>query len=184
KTPEPIKKSLENSKKSKSTIGLVSTSTHNEESGFLKSNINHSKSLNFVKSNESINAVSSSSALNILLSSKSSNQVNKSSLAPVSTDRRASLTLPNQNKLSEPSTIKRTSIGKIPEQTISSGYSIDYQSNIPTTMTKTTADIEHQKDQPLYKRQLSKTLDNITSIANKNKHQHEQVISSSTISKR
>ncbi|CAF0872645.1 unnamed protein product [Rotaria sp. Silwood1] len=182
-TSEPIKKSLENSIKSKSTIGLVSTSTDNEGHDSLNSNVNHSKSLNLVKSDESINSVASSSKSKNLLSSKLSNTVNKSNSASVPTDRRASLTLPNQNKLPEPSTTKRTSIAKIPEQTVLSQHFVN-QSNIPTTKTKTEAEIANKKDQPLYKRQLSKTLDNVTSILNKNKHQLEHVTSSPTISKR
>lgn len=44
------------------------------------------------------------------------------------------------------------------------------RTSIPISSSKTEAEIEHQKDQPLYKRQLSKTLDNVTSLNNKMKH--------------
>lgn len=50
----------------------------------------------------------------------------------------------------------------------------------PVIPNKSEAQIEHQKDQPLYKRQLSKTLDNGAASASalaaatlKNKHSHE-----------
>jgi len=63
-----------------------------------------------------------------------------------------------------PSVSRRTSQSKTPERPI-----------IPTTTTttKTEEEIEHQKDQPLYKRQLSKTLDNNTSTTTKSKHPYE-----------
>lgn len=179
KTPEPIRKSLENSIKSKSSLELVSTSTNNERRNSLHTNVNHSKASVLAKSNELINCISpclSSSSSNILLSPKPSTTMKRSSLIPVSTmDRRASLTLIDRDILLEPSLTKRT---------VSPKPSVN-QSNIPKSKTKTEAEIEHQKDQPLYKRQLSKTLDNLTSMTNKNKHQNEHTtISSNTMLKR
>jgi hypothetical protein len=86
--------------------------------------------------------------------SKNSN-VNHSTISnPVKTNqtsdtlKRFSLTSNDQTKSFEESSIKRTSVS--------------------TTTNKTEAQIEYQKDQPLYKRQLSKTLDNTTSITSKN----------------
>jgi len=157
KTPEPLRKTLENSTKSKSTSGLISTMMHNERNDSLNSNVNHSTSLNPVNSTKS----NSQSSSNILLSSKLSDTI-----------KRSSLTSKDRSKSPEPSSIKRTSIIKPTEQTLLSTLS-SKRSSIPTTPTKTIAEIEHQKDQPLYKRQLSKTLDNTTSLANKTKHQHE-----------
>jgi len=48
------------------------------------------------------------------------------------------------------------------------------RASIPTMAhsTKTEAEIEHQKDQPLYKRQLSKTLDNHSTTNSKSKHSY------------
>ena len=37
----------------------------------------------------------------------------------------------------------------------------------------TSSKTEHQKDQPLYKRQLSKSLENAAAATQKNKHSHE-----------
>jgi len=150
KTPQSIKNSLENSTKSKSTIELVSTSMNNERRDSLTSNVNHSTFLKPVKSTPSIESLSkSSSSSNILLLSKSPETVKRSSLTPISTDRQS------------------INITKTTERTISPTPSIKSQ-NIPTATTKTVAEIEHQKDQPLYKRQLSKTLDTATTSATKN----------------
>ncbi|CAF1013803.1 unnamed protein product [Rotaria magnacalcarata] len=182
KTPEPIRKSLENSIRSKSSLELVSTSTNNERRNSLHANVNHSKSLILVKSNESINCISpclSSSSSNILLSPK-----------PSTTMKRSSLILIDRDILLEPSLTERTSITKTTttttttKRTVSPKASVN-QLNISKSMTKTDAEIEHQKYQPLYKRQLSKTLDNPTSMTNKNKHQNEHTtISSNTMLKR
>jgi len=49
-----------------------------------------------------------------------------------------------------------------------------------TKPTKTNAQIEQQKDQPLYKRQSSKTLDNPTSTLSKNKQQNETIKTTTT----
>jgi hypothetical protein len=160
KTPQ----SIGNSTKSKSTIELVSTSMNNERRDSLTSNVNHSTSLKPVKSTLSIESLSkSSSSSNILLLSKSPETVKRSSLTPISTDRQSILTSKDRSISPKPS-IK--------------------SQNIPTGTTKSVAEIEHQKDQPLYKRQLSKTLDNATSIANKSKHQHELIATSTIASKR
>jgi hypothetical protein len=217
KTPEPTRKNLENSTKSKSSIALVSVPTTNERRDSLTSNVNHSTSLNPVKS------------LSQSLSSKSPEIIKRSSLISISIDPRSSLSSKDRSKSPEPSSIKRLSITKTPERnvspgpssirrlsitktpersvspgaspmkrisvtktperSVSPGSSIRRTSGTKTpeqtspallikrpsisTTTKTEAQIEHQKDQPLYKRQLSKTLDNVTSMTNKNKHQHE-----------
>ena len=50
------------------------------------------------------------------------------------------------------------------------------RTSMTTTTTKTEAEIEHQKDQPLYKRQPSKPLDNPTSMTNRIKQLHESSI--------
>ena len=186
KTPEPERKSLENSTKSRSSVTLVSMPTFNERRNSFISNVNHSISLNPVKSDQS--------------SSKSPEMIKRSSLTPVSNDqRRSSLTSKDRSISPEPSSIKQISITKTPERSVSpaptlkqtnlttttpkqtSASPILKRQSIPTTTTtlKTEAEIEHQKDQPLYKRQLSKTLDTATSMANKTKHQHE-LLSTST----
>ncbi|CAF3317793.1 unnamed protein product [Rotaria socialis] len=177
KTPEPVRKSLENSIKSKSSLELVSTSTNHERRNSLNTNVNHSKSSILVESNESINCISpclSSSSSNILLSPK-----------PSTTMKRSSLTLIDRDILLEPSLTERISTTTTTKKRIVSPEASANQLNISKSMTKTEAEIEHQKDQPLYKRQLSKTLDSPTSMANKNKHQNEHTtISSNTMLKR
>jgi hypothetical protein len=154
KTPEPLRKTLENSSKSKSSVGLVSTLTYNERRDSFNSNVNHSTSLNPVKSN-------SQSSLTTLSSSQSPDTIKQSSLISK-----------NRSKSPSPSLSKRTSIIKTTTEQPMSQTLSSKQTNIPTSTTKTVAEIEHQKDQPLYKRQLSKTLDN---VANKNKYQQQEL---------
>lgn len=149
KTPEPIRKSPENSLKSKSNSGHISIPVNNERRDSLNVNVNHSTLSNSVKSN----SLSPSTTNNL-----STNPVKRSSLTPN-----------DRSKSPSPSPIKRISIIKTPERSISPIPS-PKPSSIPI---KTEAEIEHQKDQPLYKRQLSKTLDNATSLTNKHKHQQE-----------
>jgi hypothetical protein len=157
---------------------------NNERRDSLTSNVNHSTFLKPVKSTPSIESLSkSSSSSNILLLSKSPETVKRSSLTPISTDRQSSLTSKDRSISPQPSSLQSINITKTTERTIPSTPSIKSQ-NIPTATTKTVAEIEHQKDQPLYKRQLSKTLDNATSIAIKNKHQHELIATSTIASKR
>lgn len=185
-TLQPIRKSLENSKKSKSTIGIASTITLDEQINHSNSNVNHSKSENLVKPNELTNSVypsSSPSSSNISLPSESFNSLKRSSLTPVNNDRRTIAASTGRNKSLEPLSVKQTSVTIITEQPTLPTSSTQ-QSSIKTMTTKTEAEIEHQKDQPLYKRQLSKTLDNSTPITNKNRHQHEHSTSSPTMTKR
>jgi hypothetical protein len=75
----------------------------------------------------------------------------------------------DRKKSPELSSIKRPNITKTTEHPLSPSK----HASIPTHIIKTEAQIELQKDQPLYKRQLSKTLENATSMGNKIKHQHE-----------
>jgi hypothetical protein len=157
KTPEATRKIAEKPLTSKSTSALVNTSINNERSNSLTSNVNHSTA----KSKESIKSVPESSSSNVLLPSKSPGTVKRSSIT--STDRGISPEL---------SPIKRPSMTKTAERDVSPALSAK-QVNAPKTTTKTEAQIEHQKDQPLYKRQLSKTLENTPSTANKTKHQQE-----------
>jgi len=134
---EPLKKTLENSIKSKSNIELISMPMHNERRDSLNSNVNHSTSLNPVK-------------LNSQLSSKLSDTIKIPNLIPK-----------DRSKSPSPSSIKQTNITERSVSPIPSSK----QSTIPTT--KTEAQIEHQKDQPLYKRQLSRTLDNTIILTSK-----------------
>ncbi len=128
----------------------------NKSNGFQSNTLEpNQKTLeNSIKS-KSNNELMSTSMHNERRDSKNSN-VNHSNISnPVKTNqtsdtlKRFSLTSNDQTKSSEASSIKRTSIST-------------------TTTNKTEAQIEYQKDQPLYKRQLSKTLDNTTSITSKN----------------
>jgi hypothetical protein len=170
KTPEPTRKLVENSIKSKSSSELISTPINNERRTSLTPNVNHSTTSNPVKSNEPIKSLSPSSSSTNLSPLKSPEIVKRSSLTPI-----------NRSVSPEPSSIKRLSLTKSTERAISPVSSIK-PPNVPTTINKTEAAIEHQKDQPLYKRQLSKTLDNATSIVNKTKHQHELPTISTTTS--
>jgi hypothetical protein len=144
----------EPSLKSKSNIELISTSTNNDRRNSFNLNVNHSDCLN---TNQSIKS-NSQSTLNISFPSKSFDTTKRSSLTPM-----------DRKKSPESSSIKRTNITKTTEHPLSSSK----QASIPTHIIKTEAQIELQKDQPLYKRQLSKTLENATSMGNKIKHQHE-----------
>lgn len=148
KTPEPLRKTFENIQKSKSTSGLASILIENERPNLFNININHHSTL--------INSVQSNSL--------SINPIKRSSLTPNDRTKSPSPS-PSLSLSSSPSSIikpSERSISPIPSPK---------RSSIPT---KTEAEIEHQKDQPLYKRQPSKTLDKTTLI---DKHKHQQELS-------
>lgn len=148
--------SFQNSVKSKSSIGLVSTGTVEERRKSLTSNENHSTPSKPVKP-----STSSSNLSSLPLSPETINQTALArSPSPV---RRPSVAA------QPPSAVRRTSVTSIaPEPT-----PVSKPADLLPVPAKTEAEIEHQKDQPLYKRQLTKTIDNATAAGQKGKHPHE-----------
>ena len=166
KTPETRRKVDHQLQTSKSTSGLLNSSMDKQQSKTSISNDNHSKSSSIpLKSKESVPSIS------------------ESKLATAT--RRASLIPTNQVPSPSPSSVRRESRTKADEPSVSGSAPILSQPSLgSTTKSKTNAEIEHQKDQPLYRRQLSKTLENISPSTGKAKHQPEQKTTSAPSSKR
>ena len=159
---ESTSKPMGQSSKSKSTGGLMMmmTSTmanEHQRPASSTSTSNHSNASCPVNSNELIQSTSASSV---------------STDRPASSIDDSSSTSPARSLLQEGSSAEDK-----PSLLLSPPPS--------PSLAKTEAEIEHQKDQPLYKRQLSKTLDNSTStMMNKHKHPHDHPIASTTDSTR
>lgn len=164
KSPQMIRKMFEQSSETKSNNNHLSISTIDQRRASLNLNVNHSTNSNLLTTKPMSNS-------QLLL--QTSNRNKSLSISP-STSRRTSIKKTPERSLS-PNIISKQSIqSKSPERPLSP-VSIPKRPSTPltTTTTKTEQEIEHQKDQPLYKRQLSKTLDNNTSTANKSKHPYE-----------
>ena len=151
-SPLMVKKS---ETKVKSIENSSSLSTTKSSSGLKNSSNNNERS------NASKSSIDHSIHLN------SSIQTNHQSIPKSPTTRKKSIESPinqsmNNSKKSSNETVSHN------DRTNSNGLNAN---------TKTNAEIEHQKDQPLYKRQSSKNLDNLSSTNNKNKHQHESATS-------
>ncbi|CAF1448428.1 unnamed protein product [Adineta ricciae] len=178
-TLQSRKISLEPTPKSQSSIALLSTSTFNERRNSFNSDVNHSTTLKPVKTTPSTES--------LLKSPPKTRRTSQTSISPEpSLIRRTSVTNVIEQPISiikrrsitpispEPSPVRRISITKPAEQSIPTSSSPKQNS-----LSKTEAEIEHQKDQPLYKRQLTKTLENSTSTSNKTKHPYELSTTSS-----
>ena len=169
KSNESTSKPMGQSSKSKSTAGLMTTTTTTTT----MSNDNRKLS-----SPSSPSPISTSNHSNDSSCPVNSNELIQSpSDSSVSTDRRSS-------PINDDPSVASVARSLLQEVNPVEGKASCHLSLSPS-LAKTDAQIEHQKDQPLYKRQLSKTLDNSTSVLmNKHKHPHEHLIVSTTDSTR